>query len=171
MQTNDNTPMSDLATALATEFELVGCWLENLNGVHFEGVRKRSFDAVSHHHVLATAAIERADVGAAIHHLCCAMRNLGMTMPEDEASVRRDLAAKAGKARAASTPVAADKEKAKKLWEKYQSGRLTFKSGAAFARHIVENFSVQNTRTVERWMHEWTSEAASNRRSARNASS
>lgn len=43
-------------------------------------------------------------------------------------------------------------------WRAWQNGNATYKSGAAFARHIVETLPIENTKTVERWMQAWRKE-------------
>lgn len=40
-------------------------------------------------------------------------------------------------------------------WVAWQNGSVAHKSGAAFARHIVETLPIENTKTVERWMQAW----------------
>lgn len=54
-----------------------------------------------------------------------------------------------------SDPKNAAKIQAHELWLDWQSGRILFKSGAAFARHIVESSPVESTKTVEKWITRW----------------
>lgn len=49
----------------------------------------------------------------------------------------------------------AAKVKAHDLYLNWQAGHIRFKSGAAFARHIVDTLPIENTKTVERWMKKW----------------
>lgn len=43
-------------------------------------------------------------------------------------------------------------------WMAWQNGNATHKSGAAFARYIVETLPIESTKTVERWMQAWRKE-------------
>jgi hypothetical protein len=52
----------------------------------------------------------------------------------------------------------AAKQNAFNQWVAWQNGAVTYKSGAAFARHIVETLPIENTKTVERWMQAWRKE-------------
>lgn len=52
----------------------------------------------------------------------------------------------------------AAKREARKQWVDWQNGLKSHKSGAAFARHIVDNLPIENTKTVERWIQEWRAE-------------
>lgn len=58
----------------------------------------------------------------------------------------------------ANDPKQADKANAKRLWQDWQEGRAMHKSGAAFARFVVDNTGIENPETVERWMRAWRRE-------------
>jgi hypothetical protein len=67
-----------------------------------------------------------------------------------------EIARKGADARLANDPKQAAKETAKDMWRSWQSGKSRHKSGAAFARHVVDTLKViDSTKTVERWMQEW----------------
>jgi len=55
----------------------------------------------------------------------------------------------------ANDPKQADKAKARTLFDDWQKGCAIHASGAAFARHVVDNTSIEDTNTVQRWMREW----------------
>lgn len=58
------------------------------------------------------------------------------------------------------SPAAKVKPEARKLWQDWQAGRTRYKSGAAFARHVVDAFpDIESTKTVERWATQWRKEA------------
>ncbi len=57
----------------------------------------------------------------------------------------------------------AAKLKAFNQWVAWQNGAATHKSGAAFARHIVETLPIESTKTVERWMQIWRKEMKTGR--------
>jgi hypothetical protein len=62
-------------------------------------------------------------------------------------------------------PKQAAKEQAFKLWQAWQSGKETHKSGAAFARHVVGLLpAIESTKTVERWCTAWRNESATRRK-------
>lgn len=77
------------------------------------------------------------------------------------AEARKLLASKAGKMRLTADPKQAAKVDALRHWEAWQRGELRFKSGAAFARSVVEYSPIESTKTVERWMKDWTAAAKS----------
>lgn len=55
----------------------------------------------------------------------------------------------------ANDPKQADKAKARALFDDWQDGRTIHASGAAFARHVVDITSIEDTNTVQRWIREW----------------
>lgn len=75
-------------------------------------------------------------------------------------AVLRDRAAKGAAARLANDKDGkqAARVEAFKLWQESRGGRTLRKSGAAFARHIVESLPIESTKTVERWMKEWATD-------------
>ena len=53
-------------------------------------------------------------------------------------------------------PKQAAKVKAKELWERWQDGHETHKSGAAFALHIVNKLpDLESVKVVEKWVTQW----------------
>jgi hypothetical protein len=73
---------------------------------------------------------------------------------------RRELALKGARAKLAADPKQAAKAEAFKLWQDWQAGKTRHKSGAAFARHVVKAIRViENTKTVERWVTQWSKHA------------
>jgi hypothetical protein len=52
----------------------------------------------------------------------------------------------------------AAKKQALNLWQDWQAGRAQYKSGAAFARHVVDSLPIENEKTVQRWMKLWAAE-------------
>ncbi|MBN8737663.1 MAG: hypothetical protein J0H27_15530 [Xanthomonadales bacterium] len=62
-------------------------------------------------------------------------------------------------AKLARDPKQAAKAKAFKLWQDWQTGRVRHKSGAAFARHVVDTLPIESTKTVERWVTQWRKDA------------
>lgn len=45
------------------------------------------------------------------------------------------------------------------LWQAWQRGDALHKSGAAFARDIVDKLPIENEKTVQRWMKVWADQA------------
>lgn len=77
-------------------------------------------------------------------------------------SARKDTAKKGAAARLAndSDGTQAAKTEARKLWEDWRTGITLHKSGAAFARFVVDRLpSIKTTKTVERWATQWRKEA------------
>lgn len=65
-----------------------------------------------------------------------------------------------GKAKAANDPKQKAKSEAFALWKDWQTGETLHKSGAAFARYVVDKLDVlDSTKTVERWVTQWHREA------------
>ena len=59
-----------------------------------------------------------------------------------------------------SDPKQSAKADAFKLWQDWRAGRALYKSGAAFARHVVDALpAIENTKTVERWVTQWRKDA------------
>ena len=68
---------------------------------------------------------------------------------------RKLTAQKAAKAKLAKDPKQAAKTEAYKLWQDWQSRKTLHKSGAAFARYVVDLTAIEDTGTVQRWMRIW----------------
>lgn len=63
-------------------------------------------------------------------------------------------------ARLARDPKQAAKAEAFKLWQDWQAGRARHKSGAAFARHVIEACpAIESSKVVERWVTQWRKDA------------
>lgn len=78
---------------------------------------------------------------------------------------RRELALKGARAKLATDPKQAAKAEAFKLWQDWQVGKTRYKSGAAFARHVVETFrAIESTKAVERWVTQWRKDAKTQNR-------
>jgi hypothetical protein len=59
------------------------------------------------------------------------------------------------KVKLANDPKQAAKADAFRMWQEWQAGRALYKSGAAFARHVVDSLPLESTDTVERWVRVW----------------
>ncbi|MEJ7746147.1 MAG: hypothetical protein WKF61_05220 [Luteimonas sp.] len=68
-------------------------------------------------------------------------------------------AKKAAAVKLSKDPKQAAKNEAFVLWQDWQSGHVLHKSGAAFARYVVERLPIESTKTVERWMQTWKESA------------
>lgn len=69
------------------------------------------------------------------------------------------MAKKGAAARLATDPKQAAKAEIKLLWSQWQDGRASFKSGAAFAFHAVNQFpDIESVKVVERWATAWLKE-------------
>lgn len=98
-------------------------------------------------------AFELSDIDAriariedAIPEMCAAQRQRS----------RHDVARNAARVRLKYDPKQAAKAEALKLWQDWQAGHARYKSGAAFARHVVEKFTaIESTKVVERWATKW----------------
>lgn len=58
-------------------------------------------------------------------------------------------------ARLRNDPKQAAKAHAFRLWRDWQTGKTVYASGAAFARHVVEQTVIEDPNTVQRWMRNW----------------
>jgi hypothetical protein len=68
---------------------------------------------------------------------------------------RRYNAVQSAKAKLARDPKQLAKAEAFRLWCEWQAGAARYKSGAAFARHVVDTLPIESTKSVERWMATW----------------
>lgn len=63
-------------------------------------------------------------------------------------------------AKLANDPKQKAKVKAFELWQDWQTGKALHKSGAAFARHVMNKLpDLENQKTIERWVTHWRREA------------
>lgn len=62
--------------------------------------------------------------------------------------------------RVARDPKTKAKLDAHQLWLNWQHGSQLHKSGAAFARFVVDTLPIESEKTVERWMREWRAQSA-----------
>lgn len=76
----------------------------------------------------------------------------------------RENAKRGAAAKLANDPRQKDKPKVKEMWEEWDLGKVKYKSGAAFSRHVVANTSLQNEKTVERWVTAWRKEKKDSRK-------
>lgn len=67
----------------------------------------------------------------------------------------KQKARKGVEARLQSDPKQAAKAEAFRLWRDWQTGKAVYASGAAFARHVVEQTVIEDPNTVQRWMRAW----------------
>ncbi|MDE2382809.1 MAG: hypothetical protein KGL71_11460 [Xanthomonadaceae bacterium] len=67
----------------------------------------------------------------------------------------KQKARKAIKAKLQNDPKQAAKAEAFQMWQDWQAGKAIHASGAAFARHVVEQTAIEDTNTVQRWMRGW----------------
>lgn len=74
---------------------------------------------------------------------------------EQRAEGRRYNAAQSAKAKLARDPKQVAKAQAFRLWCEWKAGAARYKSGAAFARHVVDTLPIESTKSVERWMATW----------------
>lgn len=68
---------------------------------------------------------------------------------------RRFNAVQSVRAKLARDPKQQAKSEAFLLWCEWQAGAARYRSGAAFARHIVKTLPIESIKTVERWMKQW----------------
>lgn len=83
--------------------------------------------------------------------------------------VRKNFSLRAREGSAAKLANDSDGKQAAKLeafsrWVAWQNGTASHKSGAAFARHVVDTLPIESTKTVERWMQAWRKEPKTGRR-------
>lgn len=71
---------------------------------------------------------------------------------------RRGITAKLQK-----DPKQAAKAGAFRMWQDWQTGKAVHASGAAFARHVVEQTVIEDPNTVQRWIREWRADHRPNR--------
>jgi hypothetical protein len=146
------------------------------NRAEFLGGAKREAEGMTH----AQLVNQYLNTLAALHH------TLGMMMHADSQRVANgimygervtkatgfitDLTDQSRKTKAdrkrggdnknARDPKQIAKAEAFKLWEDWQAGRARHKSGAAFARHVVDKLPlIESTKTVERWVTQWRKDA------------
>lgn len=82
--------------------------------------------------------------------------SLRLNLALQPGAVRRQLSRNAVAAKLARDPKQAAKAQAYKLWQDWQLGSARFKSGAEFARHVVEVLpAIESTKVVERWVTQW----------------
>lgn len=62
-------------------------------------------------------------------------------------------------AKLAKDPKQAAKKEAFEMWKAWHAGRARYKSGAAFARHVVDVLPLESSKQVERWVTKWRREA------------
>lgn len=71
-----------------------------------------------------------------------------------------ELGKKGARAMLANSAKQAAKAKAHELWKDWQAGRAIHKSGAAFARYVVQQLpAIESEESVKRWAREWAAEA------------
>lgn len=72
---------------------------------------------------------------------------------------RKEVARKAAAQRVENDPKQQAKVEARRMWEDWQEGRTRHKSGAAFARYVVNSIPIiESEETVKRWDREWRKE-------------
>lgn len=72
-------------------------------------------------------------------------------------------ARKAIKAKLQRDPKQAAKAEAFRMWQAWQAGEVIHASGAAFARHVVEQTVIEDPNSVQRWMRKWRADHGRNR--------
>lgn len=76
------------------------------------------------------------------------------------ARLRSEQGRTAAHAKLSRDPKQAAKAEAFNLWQEWHANRMQYKSGAAFARHVVSALpAIENTKTVERWVTQWRKDA------------
>lgn len=71
-----------------------------------------------------------------------------------------ELGKKGARAMLANSAKQAAKAKAHELWKDWQAGREIHKSGAAFARYVVQRLpAIESEESVKRWAREWAAES------------
>ena len=50
-----------------------------------------------------------------------------------------------------------------RMWKDWQTGKAVYASGAAFARHVVEQTVIEDPNTVQRWIRKWRADHRPNR--------
>lgn len=99
--------------------------------------------------------------GIAAQNLTHLAWDIFQTAPLVERGVKSRSATRRGAAvKLANDPKQAAKAQAFELWKQWQAGLTLHRSGAAFARHIVNSLPIECTKTVERWMKQWRAAAA-----------
>lgn len=72
---------------------------------------------------------------------------------------RKAVAEKAAKAKLLRDPKQAAKSQARELWNDWQNGKTIHKSGAAFARYVVDALpDIESEESVKRWIRAWSKE-------------
>jgi len=80
---------------------------------------------------------------------------------------RRDLARRAAAVRLERSPKQAEKSCAHALWKDWQAGKLSFRSGAGFARYVMDKVpGLRNQKVIEGWVTGWRRAAQLNRQRA-----
>ena len=78
-----------------------------------------------------------------------------------EAMTRSSMAQEGALRKLANDPKQAAKAEAFKLWQQWHQGKIQHRSGAAFARYVIENLpTITSTKVVERWATGWQRNAA-----------
>lgn len=103
----------------------------------------------------------------AVRRLCLANKLLGIATraadidKEFDASEARIANAKKGaQAKLEKDKKQTAKAEAKKFWQDWRTGKTTHKSGAAFARYIIDKLPViESEKGVERWATKWRRES------------
>lgn len=76
------------------------------------------------------------------------------------ATLRSSQARAAAFTKLANDPKQAAKAEAFKLWQEWQAGRARYKSGAAFARHVIETYPIlEDPVSAGRWVTQWRKHA------------
>lgn len=74
--------------------------------------------------------------------------------------VRTRQAGSGAAVKLARDPKQAAKADAFKLWQEWQTGKARHRSGAAFARHVIDTLpTIESEKTVERWTRQWAKDA------------